>query len=67
MSYQEYKQHHKNELRPSQKKYTIFLKILHYYISKLSNKRSWSQNNVINFNKLHWQIFGFTCGTFTNI
>ena len=40
VSYQEYKQQYKNELTPSRIKYTIFLKILHCYISKLLNKRS---------------------------
>ena len=35
-----YKQQDKNELTPSQIKCTIFLKILHYHISKLSSKRS---------------------------
>ena len=47
MSYQEYKHQHKNELTPSQKN-AHFLKV-YYYISKLLNKCSWSQNNVINF------------------
>ena len=28
---------------------TYFLKDIYYYISKFSNERSWSQNNVINF------------------
>ena len=50
MSYQEYKQQYKNDLTPSRIKYTIlFSEILHYYIFKLSNKRSWSQNNAIYF------------------
>ena len=40
VSYQEYTQKHKNQLKPSRNKYAIFIKLLHYYISKLSNSRT---------------------------
>ena len=40
VSYQEYTQKHKNQLKPSRNKYAIFIKLLHYYISKLSNTLS---------------------------